>query len=352
MKVSEFAPTVLAQREEDGIRGIARERSRYRVHIATAGFIDMDVEDVEPKHIAAWWREMRKKKPLDKRGDRLLAEATIERSKALVRVIFREAVTQGLRATNPCTDVRLPKRADEESNAVKWAYFTLEEQHALATCETIPLADRVIIRFAMGTGLRQGEVHHLRLEDLHVEGPEPHVLVRTGSKGYAPKSRQTRTVPLFGMGLDAAREWLTILPTFARENPEALAFPTVRGHRRPSGKPFGRSAIWHGYLRSAGVKRARFHDLRHTCASSLLCGWWGRKWSIVEVRDMLGHSSVTVTERYAHLADTALKAAARETASSPALPAVPPAPESRPKMLAKAIYRAVGDVLRAAKREA
>jgi len=52
------------------------------------------------------------------------------------------------------------------------------------------------------------------------------------------------------------------------------------------------------WLRAAGIeRRVRWHDLRHTCASSLVAGWWGRQWSLEEVREMLGHSSVLVTER-------------------------------------------------------
>ena len=57
----------------------------------------------------------------------------------------------------------------------------------------------------------------------------------------------------------------------------------------------------------------RFHDLRHTCASHLLMGTWGRAWKIEEVCAFLGHSDITVTQRYAHLSPDHLNRAAAET---------------------------------------
>jgi integrase len=57
----------------------------------------------------------------------------------------------------------------------------------------------------------------------------------------------------------------------------------------------------------------RWHDLRHTCASFLLSGAVGRRWSMAELKEMLGHASVTTTERYAHFAKSALFEAAIES---------------------------------------
>jgi hypothetical protein len=58
---------------------------------------------------------------------------------------------------------------------------------------------------------------------------------------------------------------------------------------------------------------ARWHLLRRTCATALLCGWWGTKWKLEEVGKVLGHISVRITEMYAHLLDSVLTELAAQT---------------------------------------
>ncbi len=187
--------------------------------------------------------------------------------------------------------------------------------------------DRWVIQFAMGTGLRQGELWSLPVEDVHVaesqtEGPWVHV--RFGSKGRPPKNGRPRKVPLFGMALEAAREWLKILPSYAPHNPEGLMFPTPvrekqaksggRGYEGGARRQVGKTPpAWRTVKDALGSRKVWWHLLRHTCATSLLCGWWGRRWSLEEVSKMLGHSSVKVTERYAHLLDSELAGIAAES---------------------------------------
>lgn len=329
---AKFAEGVLDAREHAGIRGIDEERKVFAVHLEHACFAQMPIDRVSPTDIAEWLRAMGKKKAKDRRGHRLLSRGTILRALTVASAIFDAAGPQGsgLLDSNPCIGMKV--RKVEHKTEEPWTFLTFEEQE-LVRLGPIAEADRLAVLFAIGTGLRQGEQFNLELRDLHVDDPEPRVVVRFGSKGKAPKNGKIRTVPLFGIALEAARAWLRLLPTFCPNNFARLVFPTMTGSRRQVGKPLGNGAwvsdgkrtstrpksggVWVDRLSEVlvlcGIRRdCRWHDLRHTTASSLVGGFWGDPWTLEEVKDMLGHSSIIVTQRYAHLGETALKKAAKK----------------------------------------
>ena len=283
------------------VRDPETERSWYRNHIADAPIARLPLRAIRRRHVRAWLETVRGK----------VARQSALNALQVVRGALQRAVEDELLKANPAAGVRLPREA---RTAETWTYLTLAEQARVveAAGDLGPL-----LAFAIGTGLRAGELCALRLADVHVDGEHPRIVVRYGSTPDLPtKAGRIREVPLFGLALDAAREWLARLPAYS-SNPLGLLFPTPRGRYRDEAHLL-KWAMWKGILKTAGIVRPfRWHDLRHTCASSLVSGLWGRAWSLVEVRDMLGHSSVTVTERYAHLAGTALQRAAGEARNWP-----------------------------------
>ena len=331
-----FGERLLDQRERDDVRGIQTERYRWKLHIATAPWVDEPISTITPQDVLLHAQALAQKKAKDRRGKRLLARQTVQRCMALVRVIFAEAIIAGHRADNPCAGLKLARRLKKRSDETeeKWDILSVAEQHALLGCKDVPEWGRLMLGFAIGTGLRQGEQWNLELRDLHTKGDDPHVVIRFGSKGKLPKNGRVRRVPLFGIGLEAAKRWLEVLPAYAPKNPKQLVFPGPTGARRGTGAPCAskkettiegerkvvkvtKVELLPAWLTTAGIKRhLRWHDLRHTCGSSLVAGWWGRRWTLEEVKEMLGHSDISVTQKYAHLVASALQQAARESGSN------------------------------------
>jgi site-specific recombinase XerD len=97
----------------------------------------------------------------------------------------------------------------------------------------------------------------------------------------------------------------------ASGDPDDLVFPPTRGadvRQRPS-KTFSRVVDDLGLNEGITDRRQRvtFHTLRHTFASWQVAGGT----DLYTVKELLGHSSIKVTERYAHLRPSTLKTAVR-----------------------------------------
>jgi integrase len=150
---------------------------------------------------------------------------------------------------------------------------------------------------AIYTGMREGELAGLRWDDIDFE--RRLITVQRSYEGPT-KSGDVRYVPIVDALLPILREWKL-------RSPLRVVFPSQ------SGNAFGRSArvfqeVLHRVLESAGLalveRRGKlrsalvFHDFRHTFASH----WMMNGGDIFRLQRVLGHASVTMTMRYAHLA--------------------------------------------------
>lgn len=271
-----FGLGFLMRRERKGVRGIATDRSYWNKHVAVAELSELPVSSIRRRDVLDWLDAL----ALDYRSKKKVL--------SLLRVALQEALDREIIDANPARDVRVHRSGDRTALDEFEGILTPDEQRALL--KVVPRTSRPLVVFALMTGLRQAEQWWLQPADVG----DGLIVVRRSVGGKPPKSGYGRTVYLLGPALRA----LELAPTGS-----AWVWPALRGGRRQQGKaPKG----WHGWRAKAGIKRRiRWHDLRHTCATALLAGWWGRKWSIDEVCQHLGHSSVTVTERYARkLAET------------------------------------------------
>src|SRR5262249_51018036 len=147
------------------------------------------------------------------------------------------------------------------------------------TSRNADLAD--LVEFSLYTGLRQSEVLHLTWD--RVERSRGVILLEQ------TKSGRRREVPL------NARADAVLLRRGKTD--EGLVFGVTRyAHVR---------SAWECAVKRAKLVDFHWHDLRHTFAS------WAvqRGASLQEVKDLLGHASLAMTLRYAHLAPERLRAA-------------------------------------------
>jgi integrase len=288
------------------------QRQIVELHVVADAMGRMLLRSLRRWHVTEWIRRLARKQ---------LSRARILKCLVLLRGALQAALDRRLVRENVARDVTVPK---EKRTTEPWTFLAPDEQSRLIGAIDGP--ERWLVAFAMGTGLRGGELAALRIADVVAHGARPRVTVRYGAPPAQPtKTGTIREVPLFGIGAQAWAEWSALLPGFCSVNPLGLAFPRVRGSYRDPDHLI-RWEVWSAALRDAGITRpVRFYDAtRHTCASSLVSGFWGRPWTLLEVQKVLGHrSSITVTERYAHLAESAIHEAARGTNPAPLVPHAP-----------------------------
>jgi len=294
------------RRNSRAVRWPADDEARWRRHIASTPLVAMPLVDVRAKHVREWVASLASAR--SSRGG-LLSAQTLRHALNLVHKALGDAVIEELIASNPSTGVKVPKRHDIAAGDA-WTFLTADEVRAVERCEDIPEALRLLFVVAIYTGLRAGELWALRWGDVREGDARPEVVVRASHKS-APKNGRVQSVPMLQQAR-AAFARLRALATLDGEKlaPEALVFPAARGGQRRRDDDAGwssrkvRGKPWRGYRERAGIaRRVRFHDLRHTCASHLVMGsWTSTPLTLAEARSFLRHGSVTMTERYAHLA--------------------------------------------------
>lgn len=230
------------------------------------------------------------------------APKTIANYHGLLAAVFKDALQKGLVTRNPCEGVRLPVRDITIEAADETSFLSEAEFALLRGCM---VADgRDLLTVAVGTGLRWGELTALRVDDLVLTGPSPHLSVRrawkrngTGDFAVAgegrfylgpPKTRESRRRVSLAAPVVAVLRRLV-----AGRGPEDLVFPGVDAGRLDQGTWY--AARWQPAVRAAQARglasTPRFHDLRHTHAAWLISA--GVPLPVIQKR--LGHKSIKIT---------------------------------------------------------
>ena len=212
--------------------------------------------------------------------------ATANRYLTVFKHVLSVASREGEWITdNPASRVRARKEprghlrylSDEERRRLLAACRTSDEQRLYA-----------LVVVALGTGARQGELLSLRWSDID--------LVRCRATLEHTKHGERRVLALEGPVLDVLRERMAV-----RRIGVAQVFGSERGLAT-----FPRNA-WEQALREAGVPDFHFHDIRHTFASYMAMSGA----TLAELAEALGHKTLAMVKRYAHLSEAHTSGAVR-----------------------------------------
>lgn len=224
-----------------------------------------------------------------------LARATIARRGAAVRTFFGWAVAQRRVAQDP--SIRLvtaqPTSLLPDVLGVRPTVDLLEQARTVARGgDPVLVRDWAVLELLYATGVRVGELVAADVPDVDRAAR----LLRVLGKGA-----KERTVPF---GLPAARAldaWLeSARPALVTAESGAALLLGVRGRRMDQRQV---REVVHRAARTAGIDDVAPHALRHTAATHLLQGGSDLR----SVQEILGHASLTTTQRYTHVTPERLR---------------------------------------------
>jgi integrase len=313
------------------VDGVVKERSCWNTHVASDEIADRLVKTLTRQDILAWRKRTAAKKATRAktfgRGETKRVELvetdepigwqTVKHALRILTAALEGAVDDGIISANPAAGVRVEKGAavrhddetpHEDGVELGWAYLTQREIDILLGSKA-PEEHRIIWTVAIYTGLRPSELWGLRWCDVRLDGEEPSIFIRRSRRKRTKTRHAVRIVPLLRRPLEALKRWQALRPGIGA----AIVFPAESGKDGRGGcHAEGYDAGFKTWRRKAGVKRKGLtpRSWRHTCASHLIMGTWTpRPLRLEEVRQVLGHSSIVVTQRYAHLAPGGVRAA-------------------------------------------
>jgi integrase len=136
-----------------------------------------------------------------------------------------------------------------------------------------------LVVLALATGARKMELLQLTWRDVNLQ--------RATLTLHHTKNRERRTLPLADLAFAEVQTLAKV-----RRIDAALLFPRADGRQ-----PIDVRYAWAQALEAAQITDFRFHDLRHSAASYLAMNGA----SLVEIAEVLGHKTLQMVKRYAHL---------------------------------------------------
>jgi integrase/recombinase XerD len=294
-----ISPSALSAYGEEYISWLTVERGRskntimaYRRDLATyeqwCADHRIDIADVTGDDLLAFLEYLRLNR----------SDATVKRMMVTVRSLHRFLTDENSLPTDPSIDLEIPSAPDAVPKALSESDVTMLLDAAVGV-DAFGYRDRAILELLYGTGMRISELCGLSLSDLDIEDK----LIRVLGKGS-----KERVLPLGRLAEAAVREWLSaegrpkLVPhSWARRGDAEALLLNHRGGRLSRQGAWGVVRL---YAKRVGLQdQLHPHVLRHSCATHLL----EHGADIRTVQELLGHASLSTTQRYTRVTTERLR---------------------------------------------
>lgn len=288
-----YGPWVEAERRSGTI-------TRDRILSVFHKLLNHSLDGIQVIHLDAWKAERLKSgiEPTTINRDLTALKAALSKAVEWKKITSAPAVAvkkaevnddKRVRYLSPAENKRLRKALADRDAAMRAArkrtIAAKRKQHRDVT----PLPDdgfgdllTPLVMTALNTGCRRSELTGLAWADVDLKDKKQ-ILVRA----YTSKRAKPRYVPLNAEAIDILKRW-------KRQSDNDRVFPIESPKK-----------AWGALMIRAKIEDFTFHDCRHDFASRLVMAGV----PLAVIRDLLGHASIVMTERYAHLAETAGAAA-------------------------------------------
>lgn len=204
----------------------------------------------------------------------------------ILRAAFNKAFDWGLIESNPFNKMKLPKI--QKTNP---GYVTREQLEIILE-HVAPEKLKDVYRFAFLTGIRLSELTNLKWKNVNIKDK----IIQIGDDSFITKSKKIRVIPI----CDEASKILAdrVPKIFSKEK---AVF--CKSNMMPFTNDWLSKSFKRAVKKTELDQSIHFHSLRHSFASNLV----KQGASIYHLKELLGHSSVAVTEIYSHLDVEALR---------------------------------------------
>lgn len=278
--IEEFLPWCKSRKSDEGY--VATKRS---LALISDFFGHISIQDIDVRLIEQYitWRKQQKFQ------GRCISNRTVNMDLTFLSQCLKKAKDWNLVSDNECNKI---PRLKTIKGRVR---FFSEDEIKLMIDSANPYMERFIV-VGITTRMRMGEMLNLKLSHINLAQNVIHIV---NDQDFQTKTRKNRDIPISPVLRSRLQEYMRfwVSPDGRTAKPRSTSQKTYLFCNKEGNKFLSFRLSFTRFLKRLNINGAVIHTMRHTYASYLVMNGV----NIRTVQELLGHSSISMTEIYAHL---------------------------------------------------